>query len=124
MNITDQEITDFLKAYEIATNTHDFANVAPLIHEEATYRFTEGDFIGIDEIAAAFRDTWNTIQDEAYVIANVTIMTADVRSASVSYTFAWSGTIDGVHREGVGRGTNILVRNGDALQSIYEHLSA
>ena len=46
MNITEPEIKVFLKQYENATNTHVFSNVADLINPEATYRFTDGDFVG------------------------------------------------------------------------------
>lgn len=57
MNITESEIKDFLKKYEDATNTHIFSNVAGLIYPTATYRFTEGDFVGIEAIKNAFEKT-------------------------------------------------------------------
>lgn len=123
MNITEPEIKEFLKRYEDATNTHDFSNVADLIHPEAVYRFTEGDFMGIEAIQKAFESTWNSIKNEIYSLYDLKVVTTDSMSASITYTFKWSGIVDREPKSGQGRGTNIIVRNGDKLQFIHEHLS-
>lgn len=123
MNITEREIKKFLKRYEDATNTHIFSNVADLIHPEATYRFTDGDFTGIKAIQKAFEKTWNSIKDEAYSLSNLKIVATNANSATITYTFNWSGIVDGVQKSGSGRGTNVLVRNKEKLQFVHEHLS-
>jgi ketosteroid isomerase-like protein len=123
MNITHSEIEIFLKRYEDATNTHVFSNVANLIHPDATYRFTDGDFIGIEAIRKAFEDTWGSIKDEVYSLSDLKIIAVDLNSASITYTFNWSGVVDGEQKSGNGRGTNIIVRSADGLQCIHEHLS-
>lgn len=123
MDLSESEIRDFLKRYEVATNTHDFANVAPLIHADAQYRFTDGDFAGIEAIQKAFEDTWARIQNETYLISDLKVVNADARSASVSYTFHWSGMVDGQSKSSAGRGTNVLVKGDAGLQCVYEHLS-
>ncbi len=123
MNITESEIKEFLKRYEDATNTHVFSNVADLIHREATYRFTDGDFVGVEAIQKAFENTWDSIKEETYSLSDLKIVSIDLNSASITYTFNWSGIVDGVKKSGSGRGTNVIIRNGDELQFIHEHLS-
>lgn len=123
MNITDLEIKEFLKRYEDATNTHVFSNVADMIHPEATYRFTDGDFLGIEAIQKAFENTWDSIKNETYSLSDLKIVAEDSNSASITYTFNWSGIIEGVQKSGSGRGTNVIIRNGNKLQFIHEHLS-
>lgn len=122
-DIKRQDVEEFLRQYEAATNTHDFTNVAPLIHQDALYRFTDGDFAGIEAIQKAFEDTWARIQDETYSISDLKVVSIDSHSASVSYTFHWAGMVDGQSKSGTGRGTNVLVKNEKGLQCIYEHLS-
>jgi predicted choloylglycine hydrolase len=122
-NITESEIKEFLKKYEDVTNTHVFSQVADLIHPEAMYRFTDGDFIGIESIQKAFETTWNTIKDEVYSLSDLKIIHIDSNSVSIAYTFNWSGLIDGKQKSGTGRGVNIIVRNENKLQVVYEHLS-
>ena len=121
--ISEQEIKDFLKAYQDATNSHVFLNVFEMIHPRALYRFTDGDFSGIKDIEKAFEDNWKTIQDEMYLISDIEIIHTDVNSASVGYAFKWAGLVDNEQEAGKGKGTNIIVRNGDKLHFIYEHLS-
>ncbi len=123
MNITEPEIREFLRRYEESTNTHIFSKVSDFIHPEAIYRFTDGDFIGIDAIQTAFESTWNSIKNETYTLSEVKVVTTDTMSASVTYEFKWSGIVDGESKSGKGRGTNIIVRDGDNFQFIYEHLS-
>lgn len=123
MNISREEISQFIKKYEVATNSHDFSNVSELIHPDAIYRFTDGDFVGIDAIGKAFESTWNSIKDETYSISNLSIVFTDTNSATFTYTFNWTGIVGGERKSGNGRGTNVIVRNGNKLQSIFEHLS-
>jgi hypothetical protein len=42
--------------------------------------------------------------------------------AVLTYTFRWSGLIDGKPASGSGRGTSVLVNEGDGWQILTEHL--
>jgi ketosteroid isomerase-like protein len=121
--MTESEVKNFIKLYEEATNSHEFNNVVELIHEDALYRFTDGDFNGIDEIKSAFEITWNKIQNETYKISDLKIINIDNNSATFTYTFNWSGIVDGTEKSGNGRGTNVIVNSQNKIQCIYEHLS-
>lgn len=89
MSIVESEVRDFLREYEAASATHDFSNVADLIHPHASCRFREGDFVGIEAIRMAFEKTWSAIHvdEERYSLTDATIVHTDVCSASVSFTF-------------------------------------
>jgi ketosteroid isomerase-like protein len=123
MKITRANIKSYLKEYEAAANSRDFARVRPLIHPEAAYRFTDGDFLGIKAIQKAFEDTWDHIRDEKYAISNIRFVHIDEKSASITYDFSSSGIVDGRKKSVMGRGTNILIKTDTGLQCILEHLS-
>lgn len=120
--ITDTEIRDFLERYEAAANSGDFANVRDMIHPEAIFRFTDGDFIGREAIQGAFEKTWgHDIQDDLYYLTGVKVISKDVKSATVTFTFNWTGVVEGRPVHTVGRGTGVIVRNAGRLQFIFEH---
>ena len=127
MDISESEIRDLFAKYEAASNTRVFANVAPLVHPDAVYWFNDGDFVGLDAIKGAFEQTWASsakLDDERYELSELMVVVSDARSAAVTYRFDWSGRIDGNQSFHVrGRGTNVVVKNGDQLQFIHEHLS-
>ena len=114
----------FFKKYEVATNTHDFANVVPLLAHNATYWFSDGAHNGIVEIEQAFKKTWRKIIDEQYEISNVrwVIKTPDV--AVCKYHFSWKGKINGKTASGKGVGTNVMKRMRGSWKMIHEHLSS
>ena len=65
------ELNQFLEAYEQASNTCNFDNVAPLIADNALYRFTNGAFRGKTAIRKAFEETWANMQNETYTITDI-----------------------------------------------------
>ena len=122
--ITDTEIREFLKEYEAAANSEDFGNVRDMIHPDAIFRVTDGDFIGREAIQGAFEKTWGLdIQDERYYLTNINVVSKDVKSATVTFTFNWTGVVEGRPMHTIGRGTSVIMRNGERLQIILEHLS-
>lgn len=118
-----EELSLFLKEYELATNSHVFDNVRPLIAEDAVYWFSDGSHIGIKQIEAAFTETFNKIQDEKYEIKNVKWISLENTSAVCIYNFSWKGVVDGKPKEGHGRGTNVLSKVNGNWVITHEHLS-
>jgi uncharacterized protein (TIGR02246 family) len=116
--------TAFLRGYEQATNSHDTAQLAPLIAPDAVYWFTDGSHRGRDAILAAISQTFAIIRDETYRIADLDWVVVGGNHAVCRYRFAWTGTIDGQSRSGSGRGTNVLVKTNGTWQMLHEHLSA
>jgi ketosteroid isomerase-like protein len=118
-----EELTHFLTQYEIATNSHDFDVVAPLLADTVVYWFSDGSFEGSDAIRTAFEKTWATIQNEVYAITDVRWVAISDTAATCIYEFKWQGDIDGVHKSGYGRGTNAMIKTADGWKMAHEHLS-
>lgn len=116
--------TAFIRAYEQATNSHDIAQLTPLIASDAVYWFTDGSHRGRDAVLAAISQTFATIRDEVYQINELELIATDSNQAVCRYHFAWTGIVDGQPRSGSGRGTNVLIKNDGAWQMLHEHLSA
>ena len=114
----------FVRAYEQATNSHDIAQLTPLIAAEAVYWFTDGSHRGRDAILAAIAETFATIRDETYQITELEWIAASDNHATCRYRFSWTGSINGHPRSGNGRGTNVLINNDGTWQMLHEHLSA
>jgi len=119
----DASLETFLMEYARCTNTHQFDAVAPLIAEDAVYWFSDGSYRGLSSIRLAFERTWSIIHDEHYAIEDVEWLTVDTSSAACIYTFHWRGRIDGMLREGSGRGTTVLRQIDERWQVVHEHLS-
>ncbi|MGN8025389.1 YybH family protein [Microbacterium sp. 22242] len=113
----------FIREYERRTNSHDLEQLAPLIAEDATYWFSDGSHVGRAAILAAIGETFETIQDEAYSIADVEVIAEGPELAVLRYTFHWSGLVEGSPRSGSGRGTNVAVSRGGQWFMLHEHLS-
>lgn len=118
-----KELTNFLKSYEQANNSHIWANVEPFIASDATYWFTDGSYTGIDEIRQAIETTFTKIQDEVYEIKDVRWPTVTATNAVCAYRFYWQGTVNGKQASGSGRGTNVLEKRNNSWQIVHEHLS-
>lgn len=119
----EADLTAFMRRYEVATNRHDFGQVAALIAEDATYWFTEGSYQGIEAIRSAIERTFATISDEVYRIEDLEWIAVSAEFAACRYRFSWNGVIDGRPAAGSGRGTNVLTKRDGTWQMLHEHLS-
>lgn len=113
-----------LKMYEEATNTHEFENVRRLIREDAIYYFSKETVQGHKHLKEFFGKTWDFIRDEVYKIHDVQWITIGESNAACIYKFQWSGLIDGVYKEGKGRGTNVFEKDDEGWKVVHEHLSS
>jgi ketosteroid isomerase-like protein len=116
-------LTAFVRGYEQATNSHDIAELGPLIAPDAVYWFTDGSHRGRDAILGAIAETFATIRDETYRITDLEWVAVGSNHAVCRYRFSWTGTVNGQSRSGSGRGTNVLVSSGGTWQVLHEHLS-
>lgn len=123
MKISEKDIKNYFSSYEKESNSHSFDNLTKMIHKDAIYRFSDGDFIGINAIKKAFINTWKKLNNDTYKIKNLKIIYNSNNSASVYYNFKWTTEIDGVKKSGAGRGTSVIIYENGRLQCVYEHLS-
>ncbi len=113
-----------LGSYKTEINSHDFDRVVPLLTSDCTFWFTSGTYTGIEEARRAFEKTWGMIVDEVYAVSDEAwVAEGDVAAACV-YTYHWKGLIDGVMREGKGRGTTVFRQEAGRWRICHEHLSA
>lgn len=119
----ENTLNEFIKAYENATNSHNFSNVEPLVSEDAVYYFSEGTYRGKEAIKAIFEKNWSTIKEEVYEIKEVEWILRTETSAACVYKFYWKGFYKGEYREGSGRGTNVLHFKDNSWKIVHEHLS-
>lgn len=112
----------FLEIYVDALNKRNLDEILAMIAPQATFLFTEGNFNGHAEIAAALSKTFDLIKEEIYRIDNQHWIIVDKTTAACHYHFHWSGIIHGEQHSGSGRGTCILVKQEGKWQVCHEHL--
>lgn len=124
--ITPDEVIAFLHRFEELAMQEDFKLVAGFIHQQAFFRFNDGDHRGRAAIQAAFEKTWRgdpSIKKARFYLSDITVLTSDVNTASATYTYHWEGAQAGQSFKIQGRGTRVLLRVGQGWQIIHEHLS-
>jgi ketosteroid isomerase-like protein len=124
--LTPESVVGFLNEFERLAEQEDFDLVEPLIHEQAFFRFNDGDFNGRPAIRAVFEKTWKgsaNVRKERFYLSDIVVLTVDRASATATYTYHWEGRLDGQAFGIQGRGTRVLVVHDGRLQIIHEHLS-
>ena len=124
--ITNEEVVQFLERFEALAEQEDFRKIEEMVHERAYFRFNDGDFIGRQAVRAAFEKTWQGgpgIRKVRFYLTDITVLSTDHASASVTYTYNWEGVMQDKPFRIQGRGTRVLVRDDCRLQIIHEHLS-
>lgn len=117
--MTDQ----FFRDYQAALATQDWAIVEPLIHPDACVMFSDGSVHeGRDAVGAAFRANFAAITDENYQLSNVRCLRRTSTFAVCIYDFAWTGRVGGRPARGAGRGSCVLVDDGNGYRLLLEHL--
>lgn len=113
----------FLRQYEQALASQQWSQVAPLIHENVCVTFSTGQVHkGKPAAQRAFENNFASIEDESYEILNVHWSMSNERVAVCLFDFKWEGRVDGREAHGAGRGTSVLVRDGESWQLLVEHL--
>ena len=116
--------TEFMRAYEAATNAHDLEATLALIAEDAVYLFSdESVHVGKEAIRKVLAANFATIRNETYGIRDLRWLVVSEDVAVCLYAFDWSGEIDGRPVSGGGRGTSVLKRSDGAWWVAHEHLS-
>lgn len=113
----------FIDAYEAALASQDWTAVDPLVHEDVCVTFSSGAVqLGKAAVRAAFEANFASIHDEEYRMSEIHIAAQTDAMAAYLFRFEWTGVIDGEAASGAGRGTSILVNDGDGWKLLAEHL--
>lgn len=103
-------------------NTHDWAQIAPHVAQDAVFIFTEGTFRGHEAAKAAFEKTFALIQNEEFSVHELLWTTVTDEVAVCHYEFRWKGLIHGQEAAGGGRGTSLLRKAQGQWLVAHEHL--
>jgi ketosteroid isomerase-like protein len=120
------EVVQFLHRFEALAEKEDFDIIGDFIAENACFRFNDGDFVGRPAIRAAFEKSWRgdpTVKKARFYLTDVVVLTTDLRTATVTYTYHWEGAQDGRSFAIRGRGTRVVQREGGQFRIVHEHLS-
>jgi ketosteroid isomerase-like protein len=124
--LTREGVVEFLNRFEEIAARENFDLVQDMVHDDAFFRFNDGDFVGKAAVRAAFEKTWKGsvgVTKERFYLSDIQVLTVDARSATATYTYHWEGAMDGRSFRIQGRGTRVLVVEGGRLQILHEHLS-
>ncbi|MGL4233010.1 MAG: nuclear transport factor 2 family protein [Casimicrobium sp.] len=125
--MTHQSVIDFLNNFEAIAQKKNFDLVSDMVHERAVFRFNDGDFVGRPAVRAAFEKTWASStgkpEQEKFYLSDIVVVATDTNAAAATYNWNWEGVSQGKSFRIQGRGTRVLVREGERWQIIHEHLS-
>jgi len=124
--LTQDSVVQFLNRFEEIAEKENFDLVQNMIHDNAVFRFNDGDFVGKQAVRGAFEKTWKgsaNVRKERFYLTDIQVLAVDARSAAATYTYLWEGSVDGRSFRAQGRGTRVLVVENGQLQIIHEHLS-
>ncbi len=124
--LTRNSVAQFLNRFEEIAEKENFDLIQDMIHDNAFFRFNDGDFVGKQAVRSVFEKTWKgsaNVKKERFYLTDIEVLTVDASSAAATYTYNWEGTMDGRPFRIQGRGTRVLVVDNGRLQIIHEHLS-
>ncbi len=125
--INKDSVIDFLNNFEAIAQKKNFDLVSDMVHERAVFRFNDGDFVGRPAVRAAFEKTWASstgkLEQEKFYLSDIVVVATDTNTAAATYNWNWEGVSQGKSFRIQGRGTRVLVREGERWQIIHEHLS-
>lgn len=122
--LTHTAVLEFVDRWVAAEASEDFDNLVPLIHPNAVYRSNDGDHVGLNAIRQSFEGTFGGSPEQNYYIENVKVTYAGLQSATVIYSWNWTGkTPAGTNFRVTGRGTKMIARDEAGLRLRLLHLN-
>ncbi len=115
------EIEKIFNDYIEALATQSWEAAAPFFHERATVIFTEATYYGKSQVSGAIGKTFSLIRDENFKVSNLNWNLVTRDSASATFEYVWSGTIQGKRFTNPGRATIVWVCEDGHWQIINEH---
>jgi ketosteroid isomerase-like protein len=124
---TKESVIQYLNRFEALASQENFDLIQDMVHDNAVFRFNDGDFFGKPAVRAAFEKTWQGsagVKKERFYLTDIVVLSVDQASATATYTYNWEGAMDGKSFRIQGRGTRVMVMGeGGRLQIVHEHLS-
>ena len=124
--LSKDSVLRFLTRFEEIAEKESFDLIENMVHDNAFFRFNDGDFVGKQAVRGAFEKTWKgsaNVKRERFYLTDIQVLTVDAKSATATYTYNWEGSMDGKSFRIQGRGTRVVTLENGRLQIIHEHLS-
>jgi len=111
--------------YDHAINTHDFEEVARLLHEKAVFSFNGQTFANREQLKMYHDNFWNSVKESKFWHTDVNWIQVDSNTMVSTSTYNYTGYVDGNFTEGKGTSTDVFVKNKltDEWLLIHEHSS-
>jgi uncharacterized protein (TIGR02246 family) len=114
-----------LDEFVAAMLRRDMPGALALLTEDVVLFYSNGTAIwGKDAFAANMTAAWKMISDYTYKTIETKWVVQSDAVATVIYTLAWSGKVNGKATGGEGRGTRVLHRDSQGWRIAHEHLSS
>ena len=116
---------DFISAYRNALSSQQWAQVQPLIHEQATVTFSSGQqHTGHEEIRAAYERNFSHIQNDTFQMFDICWLLKNNDVAVYTFKYEWTGIIHGELAGGRGYGLSIITSENNRWSLLAEQLTA
>ena len=85
--VSRESVVHFLHRFEELAGKEDFSLIEDMVHEQAFFRFNDGDFVGRKAVQAAFEKTWKGgpgVKKERFYLSDVVVLSVDNTSATAT----------------------------------------
>ena len=114
-----------INAFVDAMIRRDMPAALALLTDDVTFFYSNGSAIwGKDAFSATMTANWKMVTDYTYKTIETKWVMETADAASVIYTLAWTGKVNGNPVGGEGRGTRVLHRDKTGWRIAHEHLSS
>ena len=124
--LTKDDVVEFLTRFDELAGKERFVLIEDMIHDQAFFRLHDGDYVGKAAIRGVLEKSWqggSGLKRERFFLSEIQVLTLEDRSATVTFTYNWEGSM-GTHAFSLqGRGTRVVIVVNDQMQMIHEHLS-
>lgn len=124
--LTKDDVVEFLTRFDELAGKERFVLIEDMIHDQAFFRPHDGDYVGKPAIRGVLEKSWqggSGLKRERFFLSEIQVLTLEDRSATVTFTYNWEGSM-GTHALSLqGRGTRVVIVVNGQVQVIHEHLS-
>lgn len=124
--LTKAEVVKFLNRFDEIAGQEDFDLIQDMIHEHAFFRLHDGDHVGRAAIREVLEKSWqgsSGLKRERFYLSEIQVLTVDGKSAAVTFTYNWEGSMGTQSFSLQGRGTRVVLVVEGRMQIVHEHLS-
>lgn len=114
---------EFMDNYTECTNTNDVEKVCSLVHPDATFHFSDGIFVGINEFKNYLKNNFETYRNQRYNISNLDWIFYTHEIAGCRYEYNCTYDVNGKKEFSKGKGTSIIISTPEGWRLYHEHLS-